>query len=474
MALRFTIENVPNLPDGGPTSFTVTGKRSVDIGRDQHLDWTLPDPTRFISGKHCEVHYKNDAYWLHDVSTNGTFLNGSDQRMRSPHELKNGDRLIIGQYIVGVSLESGSPSISDRNSAVSSGLISQQHAAYPELWANDKDAPPPIDRQQIKPAGEAARPVNPDFLDWAAGVPEVDPSSGRRRSAASQTQQKADLDWASGPLSRPAATPEPAPPVVVPRRPVWKDNQVSTNEASPFLATPPPDSVDRPGSRPEAPPDRPAVPVPPAPVATATPPPNMRRQNEEDDFVRRIARAAALPEDFFAGKDPNQLADQLGEIMRVSVGSLMMLLQARNEAKRLTRSTSQTTIQATENNPLKFSPTVEDAMRILFGPKTHSYLDAGSAFAQGFDDLKSHQLKTYMAMQHAVTMLVADLDPAAIVKDLEADDSIIDKMWSRKSRLWDAFLIRSKATFGRDSRAIEAFMLHFADYYDQDDRIDSR
>ena len=166
MALRFTIENVPNLPDGGPITFTVAGKRSVDIGRDQHLDWTLPDPTRFISGKHCEVHYRNDAYWLHDVSTNGTFLNGSDQRMRSPHELKNGDRLVIGQYIVGVSLESASPSISDRSSGVS-----EQHAAYPELWASDKDAPPPIDRQQIKMAREAARPINPDFLDWAAGVP---------------------------------------------------------------------------------------------------------------------------------------------------------------------------------------------------------------------------------------------------------------------------------------------------------------
>jgi type VI secretion system protein ImpI len=149
MALRFTIENVPNLPDGGPISFTVTGKRSVDIGRDQHLDWTLPDPTRFISGKHCEVHYKNNAFWLHDVSTNGTFLNGSDQRMRSPHELKNGDRLVIGQYIVGVSLDAGSPSISDRNSAIPSGPVSQQHAAYPVLWSIVTDAPPPIDRQLI-------------------------------------------------------------------------------------------------------------------------------------------------------------------------------------------------------------------------------------------------------------------------------------------------------------------------------------
>ncbi len=31
---------------------TVTGRRGLDIGRDAHLDWTLPDPTRFISAKH--------------------------------------------------------------------------------------------------------------------------------------------------------------------------------------------------------------------------------------------------------------------------------------------------------------------------------------------------------------------------------------------------------------------------------------
>src|ERR1700759_4142204 len=105
MALRFTIENVPNLPDGGPTSFTVTGKQSVDIGRDQHLDWTLPDPTRYISGKHCEIHWRNNSYWLHDVSTNGTFLYGSDKRVRSPHELKNGERLVIGHYIVAVAVD---------------------------------------------------------------------------------------------------------------------------------------------------------------------------------------------------------------------------------------------------------------------------------------------------------------------------------------------------------------------------------
>jgi type VI secretion system protein ImpI len=468
MALRFTIENFPDLPDGGPTSFGVTGKRSVDIGRDQHLDWTLPDPTRFISGKHCEVHHKNGAYWLHDVSTNGTFLNGSDLRMRSPHELKNGDRLVIGQYIVGVELESGAQSLSDASAAVSSTSISQQHTPYLELWANDKDAPPPVDRQQMKMAKEAAHPVNPDFLDWAAGVPGVDSGTGRRRSTANQPPLTADMDWASGPLSAPAFAPQPAPPVVAPQRPMWKDPAVSPADAS-FLATRSVGPMERPSPQPEAPPDQPVPPILQAQAAKA------RREDEADEFLHRLARAANLPADFFAGKDPNQVADQIGEVIRISVGSLMTLLQARNEAKRFSRSTHQTTIQATENNPLKFSPTAEDAIRTLFGPKTQSYLDARGAFAQSFDDLKAHQLKTYMAMQHAVTILAAQLDPAAIIKDIEADNSIIDRMRSRKSRLWDAFLIRWKASFGRDrDGVVEAFMLHFADYYDREDRVDSR
>ena len=88
------------LPDGGPLSITVTGKRNIDIGRDSHLDWTLPDPTRFISSKHCEVRYRDGGYWLHDVSTNGTFLNGGDHRMQAPHRLRTGDRFTIGHYII--------------------------------------------------------------------------------------------------------------------------------------------------------------------------------------------------------------------------------------------------------------------------------------------------------------------------------------------------------------------------------------
>jgi len=451
MVLRFNIENESNLPDGGPVSFTVTGRRSVDIGRDRHLDWTLPDPARTISGKHCEVHFRDGGYWLHDVSTNGTFLNGADQRMRAPHRLRDGDRLTIGHYIIGVSLEDeagGHPQ--DREAQQHVPLV-QQHADYQELWAADRAVPPPIDPQQLKKPREAARPVNPEFLDWAASVPSpgVDPFRRPPPTSPYLSSAQDDMSWADGPVAAPKAPIEPPPAMPTPRRPsVWADA-----EAAP-VQPPPPPYVE---------PSRPAQ------AMDETPAPAMTAGGA--DFARLVARAAGLPDNFFANTTDAELAGQLGSILRMTVDNLMALLQARTQAKQLTRSTSQTTVQAIENNPLKFSPTSEDAMRILFGPKTRSYLDAQRAFAQGFSDLKSHQLKTYMAMQHAVHELITGIDPTLIARELELQRGAKSWLGSNKSKLWDEFMTRWKAHLGRDNSApIDTFMLYFSDYYDRSDK----
>ena len=105
MPLTLQLVNETTLPGGGPVSFQLSGKCAIDIGRAAHLDWTLPDPTRFISNKHCEIRYKDGGYWLRDVSTNGTYLNGADHRMQAPHRLRNGDRFTVGHYLVAVTLE---------------------------------------------------------------------------------------------------------------------------------------------------------------------------------------------------------------------------------------------------------------------------------------------------------------------------------------------------------------------------------
>lgn len=264
------------------------------------------------------------------------------------------------------------------------------------------------------------------------------------------------MNWAAGPVTAPKPQVERPPVKPTPRRPsVWIDDE-------PAGAQPPASLSHQEVATPRKTQAAGEGPVTAKPVGGT-------------EFARLVARAAGLPDNFFANKSDAELAEQLGIILRMTVDNLMALLQARTQAKQLTRSTSQTTVQALENNPLKFSPTAEEAIRILFGPPTRSYLDAQRAFAQGFSDLKSHQLKTYMAMQHAVHELIADIDPTLMARELELQRGASSWLGTNKGKLWDEFLTRWKAHLGRDNSApIEIFMLHFSDYYDRGDKPGSK
>jgi len=103
MYISLQINNVDALPPGISTGYAARD-RSFEIGRDA-CDWTLSDPDKFISGRHCEVRYEAGAFWLHDVSRNGTYINGSSQRMTGPHRLGHGDRVLIGRYVIFVSID---------------------------------------------------------------------------------------------------------------------------------------------------------------------------------------------------------------------------------------------------------------------------------------------------------------------------------------------------------------------------------
>jgi type VI secretion system protein ImpI len=432
MTLTLRIENLTTLPDGGPLSVSIKGKRGLDIGRDQYLDWTLPDSSRFISGKHCEVRWHDGAYWLHDISTNGTFLNGADSRLKAPHRLRDGDRFTIGQYIIAAAMDD---EIVEPNEAAPAHMPSRDE----NLWDGGPDAADPIDPRQLKGPHDAV-PVRPDFLDWAVDVPApaarpvpsaaVSVSSVRRMPVATEHDS-----WAEGPPPPPAPQPEVIP-VPSPRRP-------GSGEAK------------QPWSVPES-----------------DPPVTSQRSVDTDEmarFVQLVARGAGLPDDAFAGRDPAELAEQFGRLMKLATDNMKQLLEARQQAKRLARSPNQTTVQAINNNPLKFAPTPEDALRIMFGSQNRSYLDSERAFAQGFDDLKKHQIKTYTAMQQAVTLLMRDVDPATIEATSPSDRGLAGIVGSRKARLWDVYVARWQAHAKRhDNGILDTFMDYFARCYDGD------
>ena len=451
MTLTLTIENETNLPDGGPLSVTIKGKRGIDIGRDAHLDWTLPDPSRFISGKHCEVRYKDGGYWLHDVSTNGTFLNGADHRMQTPHLLRDGDRFVVGNYIVAAKVDGDGTASGDAAAPVAAPAID-----YVELWTNHGEVAPPIAAKELRPP-QARAPAGPDFLDWAFDIPDA-PRTPPQASPRAKPALDRDMDWAAGrPSSLPAAPPA-QPPMPAPRRP-----SAAETAKSPWDEGVP----DRDAAASSPPPRAPVAEAAPSPKSTPAPAPG--ETGSADAFLRQLARSAGLADDLFTRSDTGELARQLGGVLRVVSENLRQLLSARAQSKQLARSASHTMVQAIGNNPLKFAPSTEDAMRIMFGPPTQSYLDATRAIEQSFADLKQHQIKTYSAMQHALAALTADLGPRAIEDSTPDDRGFAGVLASRKARLWEAYVARWQARVREDERGpVEAFMLHFAEYYDRD------
>jgi type VI secretion system protein ImpI len=499
MGLTLKIENHTSLPDGGPLSVSIKGKRGIDIGRDQYLDWTLPDPSRFISGRHCEVRWHDGGYWLHDISTNGTFLGGAESRLKEPHRLRNGDRFAIGHYIIVATIDDeGAEGGSGR------GLEDPRPGAppsYEDLWKPVGEVAPPIDPKELK-APRDLQPVHPDFLDWAIDVPapytpSAPPSAPQRAARepapwdGGTAPATGDFSWAHGPPKPPPPAPE-VPPVPAPRRPVWVSNEPQGPWAAPPAAGAPA-SPDAPASAQAAPPPYPPPLPPPYPPPLPPPfPPPLAGEgrgagagensggpvpvSEADraamtDFIRLFARGAGLPEDTFGARDPAQFAEQLGQLTRLVAENLKQLLEARQMAKRLSRSSNQTMVQALDNNPLKFAPSAEDALRIMFGPPTRSYLDARRAFSESFDDLKSHQLRTFSAMQHALRLMLGEFDPDVIDNTAAADRGLAGMVGSRKARLWDIYVARWQArTQGRADGMLNAFMDYFADCYDRDER----
>ncbi len=76
------------------------------IGRIAGNDWVLPDPRSEISRVHARVYFKNNLYYIEDLSTNGVFVGDMSHRIdRVPHAMTHGDVLFIGHYKIEVDLE---------------------------------------------------------------------------------------------------------------------------------------------------------------------------------------------------------------------------------------------------------------------------------------------------------------------------------------------------------------------------------
>jgi type VI secretion system FHA domain protein len=93
----------------GDDAIRVFREEGGSIGRSLQNDWILPDPDRYISGRHAAIDYKGGMYYLVDTSSNGVYVNGDCEPIGkgNPRRLFDGDVLRFGDFEITVSIDAG-------------------------------------------------------------------------------------------------------------------------------------------------------------------------------------------------------------------------------------------------------------------------------------------------------------------------------------------------------------------------------
>ena len=146
-------------------------------------------------------------------------------------------------------------------------------------------------------------------------------------------------------------------------------------------------------------PDSPTAPYPALNPAAAE---VMAASHDPQDMLRSL------------GLDPARVQPgiyaQLGAILRTVTQGLMDVLQSRATVKSQFRM-PMTYVRPVENNPLKFSPSTQEALRSLFMARNPGYLAPTEAFREGLADISHHELAMLAGVRAAYRAMLASLHP---------------------------------------------------------------
>ena len=470
-------------------------QRGGTIGRLRDNDWVFPD--EYISGHHAKISFVDGNYLIEDTSTNGVFVNSPQNRIPrgQAYALQDGDTVYVDDYEVRVSLSndyssvepstaglfpsagnaprrSESPFMVDdapagaadtdpmrllglesapairtgpRAAALASGSPLSQHYRPPA-------APPPIPMQSA--SAESAHDTGPEDYDpFAADEP---PSMQRAPPPVSAPQKQASKPAPSArpgirsPLQHANVTSPIPPPSVAqgsstPRRsnaPMVPNAAASGRQPAPQWPEPMAmgASSASPAARPNAHYSGVTGPQSRGPETDRRGPRAGSRAGDLD-FAALLA-AAGLE----SGRVSPDLAQQFGKIMRVVVSGLMDVLQARGKIKDEFRMRL-TTFKQKDNNPLKFSANVEDALHNILVKRNAAYLGPVEAFEDAFQDVRNHQMAMLAGMRVAFDAMLAEFEPERLQKDF--DEQMKSKSFlsaSAKSRYWELYCKRFRDT----------------------------
>jgi type VI secretion system protein len=471
MPIAIKITSYHRLTPGQEAVFTTDVQR-FSIGRNRDNQWVLPDPQRFMSGTHCWLEERNGTWFLTDTSTNGVYLNGSDQRVEKNGSvaIADGDRIRLGDYELEVQIN-GNEAVSD---ARPSDGADPFHAPDRDVFAALQDSPAasdssgsfetgksPLQEKNI-PLGDQVSIDELYHLTEQEDKAEERPSlvrSGDRASAmeqhfsapgvvqqASRSRPEADVagfgeipdDWddetGEVPTRGPSGEAQPgtsSEAIAAPIPPSPPSPASSTDPIAPTPAAQPAQGVAGPV---------PAEPVPPAARETGyTAPASRKPPQRPGSALAAFAAGAGLDVEQLRIEDEDDFFSDVGELLKTMTTGVMQAIASRGQIKSEFR-LEQTMIAPTQNNPLKFSASAQEAMMRLLARAGGAYLSGPAAAAEAIDDVNAHQLAVLAGTEAALKSLLRRFDPIALEARFN-DGSTLEKALPifKKAKLWDFY-----------------------------------
>jgi type VI secretion system FHA domain protein len=381
------------------------GQNGGTIGRSLESDWVLPDGQRFLSSRHASIDYRSGSYYIIDTSTNGVYINDAEQPVGrgNPQRIFSGDKIRIGDYEIVVSI--------DEIDSTREQMADAFHVDPVDLRQR-VEAPDPtgcdlVDAHEITGVGiemlldeDEAATLSPlsykfkaDELRLEDDTPvrkQVEKAKIKPKAPTPSAPVRSDAAW-TAPRARGAGSTERANGAAAERAPEAQAAKPSRHQGS------------VPAGR-KTPPARQAAAA--KPILGSQPKGTGSAQLALDAFFR----GAGLEPRRLENQDAEQTLHRLGQLVREMIVGITESLHLRATQKAALRQ-SNTTIQRRDNNVLKFSASVDEALENLLFRNSSDYLGAVESTREAFGDLKIHQQCLLKSIGGALASYIERLDP---------------------------------------------------------------
>jgi len=460
VSLRIEILKYRGHAVSSPSS-VVFGKEGGTVGRSNDNRLVLPDEC--ISRRHARILYEDGKYYLSDNSANGTQIVNRDLYVQGgTAELMDGDTLRIGDYELGVSIDmadggsygAADAPVADRGYGPADSR--DERGAGPrggQMRSTPPPREPPVppkkqitiddffaDSDEEEKDFSTSSPEEPDFdipeLTPPPKAPPVrEPLSERKpatvREPAPVQQQEKPREPAQ--VREPVQDTEPAIRAVPPVREVEAAEPAASGQEPPraIHATVAVESLD---SRPI--PGPPVQPVKPPEASGPEGPPQAAGLSSDEAcrvLFQHFLKGAQLDDPALLNSpELPKMMEEIGAVFRELAQGLWTVLKGRMELKAEFR-LAMTMVRPSNNNPLKLSPTVEDAVKHLLKRLHPSFMEPAAAVREGFEDVMNHQIAMNAGIQASLTEAFEYFNPERFAEKSK------NGLFGKKGKNWEAY-----------------------------------